>query len=86
MNRTEQAGRAKRFLQLHHQPEVLVLPNVWDALGARLLVELGYPAIATASASVAFSLGYDDGEHISFEGDARGGAAHQRCGRCADQR
>jgi 2-methylisocitrate lyase-like PEP mutase family enzyme len=67
LNRTEQAARAKQFLQLHHQPEVLVLPNVWDALGARLLVELGYPAIATASASIAFSLGYDDGEQISFE-------------------
>jgi 2-methylisocitrate lyase-like PEP mutase family enzyme len=28
---------------------------------------LGYPAVATASASVAYSLGYDDGQQITLE-------------------
>jgi 2-methylisocitrate lyase-like PEP mutase family enzyme len=32
-----------------------------------MLESLGYPAVATASAAVAFSLGYDDGEKIDFE-------------------
>jgi 2-methylisocitrate lyase-like PEP mutase family enzyme len=35
-------------------------------LGAKLLEDLGYPAIATASAAVAYSSGYNDGENISF--------------------
>jgi len=43
------------------------LPNVWDPLGARLLEGMGYPAVATASAAVAFSLGYDDGQRITFD-------------------
>ena len=58
--------RASDFLALHHDPKLLLLPNVWDPLGARLLESLGYPAVATASAAVAFSLGYDDGQRIRF--------------------
>ena len=41
-----------------------MLPNVWDPIGARVLERLGYPAIATASAAIAESLGYADGENI----------------------
>lgn len=61
-----QSEKAKRLLELHDGPELLILPNVWDPLGARVLAGLGFPAVATASAAVAFSLGYDDGERISF--------------------
>jgi 2-methylisocitrate lyase-like PEP mutase family enzyme len=32
-----------------------------------MLAALGFPAVATASASVAFSLGYDDGQRIRFD-------------------
>ncbi len=66
MNKSAQIQKAERFLALHHEPKLLVLPNVWDAAGARLLESLGYPAVATASASVAYSLGYDDGQQITF--------------------
>jgi 2-methylisocitrate lyase-like PEP mutase family enzyme len=52
--------------QLHHNGKLLVLPNVWDPLGAMLLESLGYPAVATASASIALSNGYPDGENIPF--------------------
>jgi 2-methylisocitrate lyase-like PEP mutase family enzyme len=62
-----QVLKAQDFLALHAAPELLVLPNIWDPLGAQLLVSMGFPAVATASASVAYSLGYDDGEVISFE-------------------
>src|SRR5688572_17999542 len=61
-----QKAKAKLFKELHHSGNILVLPNIWDPLGAALLRSLGYPAIATASASVAFTNGYDDGEHIPF--------------------
>ncbi len=59
-------GKANLFKQLHHNDRLLVLPNVWDPLGALLLESLGYPAIATASAAIAFSNGYPDGEKIPF--------------------
>ena len=40
------------------------MPNVWDPIGARVLAAKGYPAVATASAAVSASLGYQDGERI----------------------
>ncbi|MDH3215810.1 MAG: isocitrate lyase/phosphoenolpyruvate mutase family protein [Candidatus Krumholzibacteria bacterium] len=66
MSKKTQIRKADNFLALHHDPKLLVLPNIWDPLGARLLQSLGYPAVATASAAVAYSLGYDDGQRISF--------------------
>ena len=62
-----QKVKAERFKKLHHGSEILVLPNIWDPLGAALLESLGYPAIATASASVALTNGYEDGERIPFD-------------------
>jgi len=59
-----QAELARRFLELHHGPEILVLPNAWDVASARIFEDAGFPAIATSSAGVAFSLGYPDGEKI----------------------
>lgn len=44
---------------------MLVLPNAWDAGSARMFVEAGFPALATTSAGIAYSLGYPDGERIS---------------------
>lgn len=61
-----QQEKAKQFHDLHHSGKLLILPNVWDCIGAMLLESLNYPAIATASASVAFANGFDDGENISF--------------------
>jgi 2-methylisocitrate lyase-like PEP mutase family enzyme len=58
--------KAKRFYDLHHNSKLLILPNIWDSLGALLLEDMGYSAVATASASIAFANGYDDGENISF--------------------
>jgi 2-methylisocitrate lyase-like PEP mutase family enzyme len=60
-----QAEKAERFRKLHLGPRILVLPNAWDVASARILEELGYPAIATTSAGVAFSLGYPDGRRVS---------------------
>jgi 2-methylisocitrate lyase-like PEP mutase family enzyme len=60
-----QKEKAELFRQLHHNG-MLLLPNIWDPLGAALLEKSGYPAVATASASVAFVNGYNDGENIPF--------------------
>ena len=59
--------KEEQLYQLHHNDHLLVLPNIWDPLGAMMLESLGYKAVATASASIAFSNGYADGEKISFE-------------------
>lgn len=62
-----QSEKENQFKQLHQNGELLVLPNVWEPLGARLLESLGYKAVATASASIAYSNGYQDGQKIPFE-------------------
>jgi 2-methylisocitrate lyase-like PEP mutase family enzyme len=63
---TAQPERARRFLDLHRRPRILLLANAWDAASARLFEEEGLPAIATTSAGVAFSLGFPDGERTPF--------------------
>jgi 2-methylisocitrate lyase-like PEP mutase family enzyme len=59
--------KAERLRALHHGSRILVLPNIWDPGGARLLEWLGYPAVATASWAVAHSLGYDDRQMITLD-------------------
>jgi 2-methylisocitrate lyase-like PEP mutase family enzyme len=63
----DQAAKAEKLRQLHHGPKILVLPNAWDAASARIFEDAGFPAIATTSAGVAFSLGYPDGQLIPRE-------------------
>ena len=65
MDTTAQGRKAEELRKLHGGPRVLVLPNAWDVASARVLEELGYPAIATTSAGVAFALGYADGQRIT---------------------
>jgi 2-methylisocitrate lyase-like PEP mutase family enzyme len=65
MNIKAQAEKAEKLRKLHHGPRILALPNAWDVVSARILEELDYPAIATSSAAMAFSLGYPDGQRIS---------------------
>ena len=59
--------KAERLRALHHTGRLLVLPNIWDPGGARMMQWLGYPAVATASASIAYSLGYDDCQQITLD-------------------
>jgi 2-methylisocitrate lyase-like PEP mutase family enzyme len=55
------------LVQLHGDTTPLLLGNCWDVNSARLLEANGYKAIATSSAAVAASLGYEDGEQLPFE-------------------
>ncbi|WP_236212336.1 isocitrate lyase/PEP mutase family protein [Metapseudomonas otitidis] len=59
---TDQSQRARDFATLHQGPDLLVLPNPWDAGSARMLAHLGFKALATTSAGLAFSLGRRDAE------------------------
>lgn len=65
MDIATQAKKADALRKLHGGPQVLILPNAWDVASACVIEEMGYPAIATTSAGVAFSLGYPDGQRIS---------------------
>jgi 2-methylisocitrate lyase-like PEP mutase family enzyme len=59
-----QKSKAELLRRLHEGPEVLVFPNAWDALSARVVEAEGYPAVATTSAGCAAVLGYTDGQKI----------------------
>jgi 2-methylisocitrate lyase-like PEP mutase family enzyme len=59
-----QPDLATRFAALHRGPEVLLLPNAWDAGSARLIESRGARAIATTSAAVAWAHGYPDGDAV----------------------
>lgn len=49
------------FKALHSAPSPLIIPNAWDAASAALFASEGASAVATSSASLAWSLGYADG-------------------------
>jgi len=56
-----QAEKAAQFQALHQRPEVFVVGNPWDAGTARILTGLGFSALSTTSAGLAFTLGRRDG-------------------------
>lgn len=53
------ATRRERFRELHEEG-CFVIPNPWDRGSARVLQNLGFPALATSSAGLAFSRGLPD--------------------------
>jgi 2-methylisocitrate lyase-like PEP mutase family enzyme len=65
MSATSQRQRAEALRELHAGPRLLILPNAWDVVTARLVEAAGFSAIATTSAGIAWALGYPDGERIS---------------------
>ncbi len=62
---TQPPDRSRVFHQLH-QAGCFVIPNPWDLGSARLLVQLGFPAMATTSSGFAWSLGRPD-NHVSLQ-------------------
>ena len=56
-----------QFVKLHQQDEPLLIANVRNAQSARLFEKLKFKALATSSAAVASTLGYSDGEQMSFD-------------------
>jgi len=54
------AEKFKLFKELHERPGIFVMPNPWDAGTARMLTTLGFEALATTSAGLAFSMGRRD--------------------------
>ena len=62
--RKSQKSKAELLRRLHAGPELLVLPNAWDAASARIVAAAGFPVIATSSSGCAAVFGYADGQRI----------------------
>jgi 2-methylisocitrate lyase-like PEP mutase family enzyme len=61
-------ARTDEFRAMHRAPPLLVLPNAWDVASSRAFAALsGCRAIATSSAAVARSLGWNDGEQTPVD-------------------
>jgi 2-methylisocitrate lyase-like PEP mutase family enzyme len=59
----DQSAKAATLRRLHLEPPILVLPNAWDVASAKKLAALpGCRSLATTSAAVARSIGWEDGE------------------------
>ena len=58
---------AETFDSLHRQDKILILPNAWDAVSAKIIEEAGAQAIASTSAGVAWSLGFPDGNMLPIK-------------------
>ena len=54
-------GRVAEFHRLHSSG-CFVMPNPWDVGSARVLAQLGFPALATTSAGFAWTLGLADSQ------------------------
>lgn len=61
---TNVTDRIRVFRRLH-EAGCFVIPNPWDVGSARLLVQLGFPALATTSSGFAWSTGRQD-NHVSL--------------------
>jgi 2-methylisocitrate lyase-like PEP mutase family enzyme len=77
---SEQADRARLFMELHHAERVLLLANPWDRGSAKLLVALGFEALATTSSGAAATLGKLDGTLTREQTLANAGAIVQAAG------
>jgi len=64
---TDRITQSAAFRALHAGPELLILPNVSDAGGARLMESLGAEAIATTSSGLAWAHAWPDGDRLPVE-------------------
>ena len=59
-------SRVVRTFRDLHSSGCFVMPNPWDAGSARILAQLGFPALATTSAGMAWAMGQAD-NHVVLE-------------------
>jgi len=64
MNKSSLYLKGERLKELHSRPGIFVIPNPWDAGSAKILAHIGFEALATTSAGLAFSLGKPDGMRV----------------------
>ena len=64
MQYKNQKAKIEIFHQLHNDSRILLLPNAWDVISAKLFEKEGAKAIGTTSAGIAATLGYPDGQRM----------------------
>lgn len=67
VDKARQKQMAEAFRARHRAPPLLLLPNCWDPMSARLFAAAGFDALATTSGGVAWALGYPDGEQAPWQ-------------------
>lgn len=60
-SRERQYAKGKRLVELHARPGAFLIPNPWDAGTAKILEHMGFEALTTTSAGLAYALGKPDG-------------------------
>jgi 2-methylisocitrate lyase-like PEP mutase family enzyme len=61
------AERARVFRSLHQAEGLLVLPNAWDVITARVFEDGGFSAVGTTSFGIARAHGFRDGDNAARE-------------------
>ncbi|MES2277149.1 MAG: isocitrate lyase/phosphoenolpyruvate mutase family protein [Bacteroidota bacterium] len=61
---TSQLSKAETFRALHQRSGIFLIPNPWDTGSAKILECLGFEALTTTSAGLAYSLAKPDGEGL----------------------
>jgi 2-methylisocitrate lyase-like PEP mutase family enzyme len=79
----DQVAKAMEFRALHERHGTFVIPNPWAAGTARILAALGFEALATTSAGLAFSLGRRDAEAAISREETLANARYRCCYRSA---
>jgi 2-methylisocitrate lyase-like PEP mutase family enzyme len=72
---SDQLLRAHTFKALHERDGAFVIPNPWDAGSAKMLASMGFEALATTSAGLAFVLGRPDAQGAISRDDTLSNAA-----------
>src|SRR5689334_21982285 len=66
MTKDLQIRLAETFRARHRRKPLLLLPNAWDPISARIVEAAGFDAVATTSGGLAWALGYRDGEQTPW--------------------
>ena len=67
MSNEDLQRKAAALLALHRPGDPVVLPTVWDAWSAKVVVDAGFAALTVGSHPVADSVGKPDGEGMSYD-------------------
>ena len=59
--------KIENFKKLNQSNDILHIGNVWDVQSALIFEKQNYKALGTSSLAIANSLGFEDGEELSFE-------------------
>lgn len=59
--------KIENFRKLNQSNDILHIGNVWDVKSALIFEKQNYKALGTSSFAIANSLGFKDGEELSFE-------------------